>query len=221
MFTTYNLGGRAGALRSVAFVSAVSSSLLATSSAALAPGVCRNGAVIDANRQIKVVSNGAKPAPTLYACRRESDRRLRMGQRFADLDSEYTNHIRLNRPYLAYQNAMVGKDSGAIYDVYVWNSKAGKLRSYPTGRLTAEQEADGPSGAEGVGPVTDMVLSETGHVAWIAWNTYTRVYEVWAQRTRSPVLVDSGSDIRPDTMRLRKRRFVWDHGGETRVADLG
>ena len=182
---------------------------------------CDSGRVVAANRHIKVVRQGpANTVTALYACHRRGRRTLKMGEIYSSgLSDAYTAHIRLNGRYLAYGYAESDHYGRAVFDVYVWNSESGKLRWYQTGLIPPARH---DSGSEGVGPVTDIVLSRTGHVAWIVRNDYTpyyeRHYEVWAQRGRLPDLLDSDPHVVPDSLKLVGRRIQWRHG-ETLRAD--
>jgi hypothetical protein len=178
--------------------------------------LCRAGKVVTANREFRVVTVSGNHQKSFFGCPRGSLRARRLGERYDELDSEFTGHFRLNGRYLAYEHSMYGREN-SIYTVRVWNARTNRQRSYQTGLLTPEQRRTyAKTGDAGVGPVTDMALSSTGHVAWIARNLPWRRYEVWAQRGRLPDLLDADVAIVPDSLRLSGKVLMWRHEGALR-----
>ncbi len=132
-----------------------------------------------------------------------------------------TRNVRLSGKLVAYEDFATGipssapsAPSGVAYRILVIDlvSRHG-VRSAPTGKPTAAQQ-DGA--LEGVGPTTDLVLKRDGAVAWIVNDDFppaTPTYQVWKYDVGAqPVMLASGHDIAPGSLRLAGSTLRWRQG---------
>jgi hypothetical protein len=142
----------------------------------------------------------------VYGCLYATGKRFRIGyQRKVDGDYEWISHstVRLAGPYVAYAHGFdYGMDGGEFLE----------LRDLRTGKRVYRTVDNS------LVDVTDVELSDTGSVAWIADEETHRVY-TWtaAQGLRT---LDSGEDIKRRSLVLDGSTLSWTKGGVPRSAPL-
>jgi hypothetical protein len=99
------------------------------------------------------------------------------------------------------------------------------VRRLSDGKQLASAPATATSPVEGIQSVGSIVLKTDGAVAWIgdARSLVSRlgaVVEVRRIDKRGAALLDSGTEVKPGSVRLRGSTLSWLHGGATRHASL-
>jgi hypothetical protein len=115
----------------------------------------------------------------------------------------------------SFASERCGVDTGSTR-VLVRNLRSGKL-------LSASAAAASP-GPESFTSVDSLVARSDGAVAWIAQassigNHMTNV-EVRRVDARGQALLDSGGAIARGSLRVRRSRLTWTHGGQLRSTTL-
>jgi hypothetical protein len=154
---------------------------------------------------------------TVYGCSKRSDKRYRLGRSKVCVGSERAGPVVVAGDDAAYALERCGVDTG-FSEVIVRRFSDGKtLRSAAaiTGRL----------GVESYSAVDSLVLKPDGAVAWIATGSSIVSHgapqrEVHKVDRAGPSLLDSGSSVRPSSLRLRGSTVTWKHGGAVRSTTL-
>jgi len=156
----------------------------------------------------------------LYGCLRGVDRRVPLANVFTSIvGSGSAHHFRFSGDLIAFEYESLGKGAQG-YVVQVFNLRTGhRLHDAPAGEIDI-------NGVPGTGPVTALVLSPEGDVAWIeataGVNAPTAPYEVRIVKGRrgTPVLLDRSDGIVATSLRLSGQTLTWLDGGTTGSAQI-
>jgi hypothetical protein len=189
-----------------AAVAAVASLTFAVAPTGAATAACPvpGGRVIAADVAVRVY----KLKTRVYACGQRSDRALYLGSTGANLTaSEEVRNVRAAGRFVAYERAYGGRGGQQRYVVVV-DSVSRRSRAYATGARPASDVINA-----GIGPTTDIALTATGSVAWIARDTYSpdTAYEVHAVATggHRRQLLDRGPGIAAGSLATSGAVVYW------------
>ena len=202
----------------------------APSPAAAAPtGRCTMSGsdTILANRQARFfVKRNRRTADIYYACRYRTNRRIRLAKATGECNDEAhsVESPRLAGRFVAFVAVSEGCTEGRYAEIVTVNLASRKRRSIHPPASKPRRVALATSEVE------DLELKSDGSVAWIASGEEDEPDEdrAWVGRevgllrprdSRSRVL-DSGSDIEPDSLRLSRARVHWTKGGNPFSASL-
>lgn len=123
--------------------------------------------------------------------------------------------VRLAGVYAAFATSTFGVDTGSA-DVNVVRLSDGH-------RTTSTQAVD-QGMVESVQSVPSLVVRSDGAVAWIGEASsiirHTKALEVHRIDRRGAMLLDSGTEIAPQSLRLQDSRLTWRDGSATRTSTL-
>jgi hypothetical protein len=142
----------------------------------------------------------------VHACLFSVNKPFELGQ--DEDDDNDLDRFRLVEPYVAYEHSECGM--GCFYSLHVQDLRDGAVRHLP-------REPQGT-----FGQVTDMVLRESGSVAWIARPAQyfgLREPAVWADDGQVSRLLDSGN-IELESLELNGSTLTWVKDGASQSATL-
>jgi hypothetical protein len=141
---------------------------------------------------------------------------FRLGQRPTCIGAARVDPVRVAGEFAGYGLTRCGVDTGST-QVIVRRLSDGK-------RMLGAPAASSP-GPESFQSVGSLVLKPDGAVAWIGVGnsivTHTRTVAVYkADRHGSVERLDSGTTVRPGSLRLHGSKLSWAHNGSVRQASL-
>jgi hypothetical protein len=150
-----------------------------------------------------------------FGCAAGGAKSFRLGGTASCIGADRVGPVVVAGEVAAFASERCGVDTGSTV-VVVRNLRNGK-------RLSASAAAT-PPGPESFTSVDSLVARSDGGVAWIAaassiGNHITEV-EVRRVDARGRRRLDSGSAIARGSLRLRRSRLTWTHGGELRSSTL-
>lgn len=152
---------------------------------------------------------------SVYACVRQSKTSYRLGATGICIGTQRAAPFALAKDQVAYGLTECGVDSSST-QIDVRNLTTGKL-------LTSDPDVNAAL-VEAYGVVTSLVVKADGAVAWIATESslgnHARVTQVWRHDRRGLVMLDSGSGVKPASLKLHRSRLRWRHGSQTRRSSL-
>lgn len=171
---------------------------------------------IRANRHVRVFKRTYKA----YGCLRDADRAFELG-----IVGECQNNDEVRKVELAGRRAALGVYSCSLYSAW-WRVDLVNLRSGRREFMSAPFSLP-PVNDATFDALTRIVVTADGSVAWTvarrgAGGVRTGI-EVRRRRrgtTDRAVLLDSGTDIDPDSLRRRGRTITWTKAGARRSARL-
>ncbi|MEA2161510.1 MAG: hypothetical protein QOD66_3890 [Solirubrobacteraceae bacterium] len=151
----------------------------------------------------------------VFGCAAGGARSFRLGGTGSCIGSDRVGPVVVAGEIAAFASERCGIDTGFTL-VVVRDLRDGK-------RLSASAAASSP-GPESFTSVNSLVARSDGAVAWIAGassigNHMTNV-EVHRVDRRGQALLDAGRTIARGSLRLRRSRLTWTHGGQLRSATL-
>jgi hypothetical protein len=176
-----------------------------TASASCAPSAAHK---LASNKHAAIYSQQG----AVYACDAATGKRTRLGSATVCIGTARVENPMLAGAIAAYGVETCGVDTGGASVVVRRLSDGKQLKSYPaiTVGLLPESYAS----------IGSLAVKRDGSVAWIASNhsiigkgTSIAVY-------RNGSLLDSGSAIKPSSLRLKRSRLSWQDGSQTRTAKL-
>jgi hypothetical protein len=179
----------------------------------------RAGMTLVANKEVRVFQrekrvDGVLASVSTYACNRQTGRLRSFGDAESGKDSGSTRLPTVAGPYVAY----IATPGGPVGSVVVWSSRTGATRIQGTA-TQAEERPDGSAP-----PVTALVVTAKGHVAWIVGPTGAEGgYTVRTTAPAADVVVPalgSGTDIVPTSLAAAGGVVYWTQGGAARSAPL-
>jgi hypothetical protein len=179
----------------------------------------RAGTTLVANKEVRVLQrttyfHGVLESVSTYACNRQSGRLRSFGDAESGKDSGSTRRPTVAGRYVAY----ISTPGGPTGPIVIWNSRTGATRVQGIVRQSERR----PDGSDP--PVTGLVLTTNGHVAWIIGpiddqGTYVVHADVPTSPEGAPVLA-SGADIAPGSLATAGGVGYWTQGGVARSAPL-
>jgi hypothetical protein len=152
----------------------------------------------------------------VFGCSQHAHRQLTLGNSRTCIRTTMVGAAAVAGEIAAYGATECGVDTGRGNLV---------VRRLDTGRVLHTQPAvTGRVGVEGHTAVESVVIKPDGSAAWIGEaeaigppHSATEVHELTGTRSR---LLDSGTAIASDSLRLHGSRLSWRHGNVTRTATL-
>ncbi len=150
-----------------------------------------------------------------FGCAARGGKSFRLGVTGSCIRSDHVGPVVVAGEIAAFASERCGVDTGNTL-VVVRNLRDGK-------RVSASDAAASP-GPESFTSVDSLVARSDGAVAWIAQassigNHMTNV-DVRRADARGQALLDSGGAIVRGSLRLRRSRLTWTHGGQLRSSTL-
>jgi hypothetical protein len=155
---------------------------------------------------------------SVYACLGTTGAREKLGGAdICNLPPGRVAPVKLAGPIVAYGLERCGVDTGSSTVVVRNLASAKPLADLPAGTLAL--------GAESYVSVASLVLRRDGAAGWIATDSSLAghrptTYEVHRFTAGKSSLLDSGTAIGPDSLRLAGSRMTWRDGGRERSAGL-
>jgi hypothetical protein len=169
----------------------------------------REGSTLLANKEVRVFQRtrriqGVLASVSTYACNRLTGRLRSFGDGESGKDSGSTRRPTVAGRYVAY----ISTPGGPTGPIVIWNSRSGATRVQGTLRESDRRRADGSEP-----PVTGLVLTANGHVAWIVGpiderGTYVVHADVPTSPEGAPILA-SGGDVAPDSLAAAGGAVYW------------
>jgi hypothetical protein len=153
----------------------------------------------------------------VWGCSAATHLRTKLGNTTSCIRSDLIGPVRLVGELTAYADRSCGVDTG-FASVIVRRLSDGK-------RLSSDGADTGRVLPESYESVDSLVLKRDGSVAWIAVarsivGTAGADIEVHRHDKHGKRLLDSGAGIDAGSLRLRRSKLTWNHGGATRSAAL-
>ena len=172
-----------------------------------------HGRTVAATRDARVYRDRGRT----FACRYDTNRRFWLKDEPAEPDALDVEEIRLAGRYIGYELAFYGR-----IDSRFWV----RVRDLRTGRWLVHRDAvtfdpvnEDPKASSGV---TDLELTRTGAVAWIAHNPYLRPLRLEVHKVDADghAVLATGADIDPRSLALSDARVYWLQGGQPKTSAL-
>jgi len=193
---------------------------LAPASSVRAPHCSLEGArTIKANRYVRVFKKTQRGYGGVYGCRRDARRAFKLG-----IVGECQNNDEIQRVEVAGRRAVLGIFECSLTAGW-WRVDLVNLRNGHR-EFTSNPTTIAPLNESTSAVLHRIVVTADGAVAWTAERTAGGArldVEVRRRRratTNQAVLLDSGTDIDPDSLRRRGRTIVWTKAGARHSAQL-
>jgi hypothetical protein len=152
----------------------------------------------------------------VYGCSSHTGRRTRLGQTGSCIRSQRVSRVAVVGELAGYGVESCGVDTGFGRVVVRRLSDGSELVNDAANSL--------PLGPESYRSVGSLVLKADGAIGWIAVGTsmlqHTTDTEVHKAKQGTEVILDTGRDIDPHSLRLRGSTLTWRHGPVRRSATL-
>lgn len=152
-----------------------------------------------------------------FACLYAVGRKLRLGDVSSEPDYFRAEEIRLAGRYVGYELAFIGRlDSHHMV----------RVRDLRTGRWVVHRDAIAGNIAlddrTGPGGVSDLELTRSGAVAWIAHNRYVQPHTIEVHKVDADghAKLAFGAGIDPHSLALSGKRIYWLENGRPQTATL-
>jgi len=193
---------------------------LPPASSVRAPNCSLNGGkTMKANRSVRVFKRTRHGFGRVYGCRRSADRAFELGYA-----GECQNSDEIDKVEVAGRRAALGIFECSLTDGW-WRVDIVNLRDGH--REFTSKPITPAAGDEATDDVLQrIVVTPGGAVAWTAARsvrgvvTAVEVRRRVAATTTQSVVVDSGGDIDPDSLRKRGDRIIWTKAGARRSAPI-
>jgi hypothetical protein len=187
----------------------------------LAPCVPAHVRLLASAPEVQVYAKGHGPPtplpigrgnPPVFVCSRVSHRRTMLSAG----GQETVGPIRISGPFVGYATSESFIDV-ILAGVAVTDAGSGR-------RLHNEAATSEPNGVEADNEVRSLVIDARGGIAWIALKsslgTHSSTFEVHRADTHGSTLLQSGPDIRPQSLRLAGATITWQAGASSQSAPL-
>jgi hypothetical protein len=152
----------------------------------------------------------------VYACAIPNGVVYHLGSASVCVRSQRAGPVAIAGKLVAYGLESCGIDTGSSVVVVRRLTNGKRLRSDPS--------TTGTIGAESYSTVDSLVVKPNGSDAWImvenSLGTHKTETEVHAHGTGGAVVLDSGTGIDPQSLRLAGSKLTWRHGRHKRSAKL-
>ena len=179
--------------------------LLSDDSRSASDACTRSGTTVAANSRAEVVRDGRSDY-TAYGCHRRPRRLTRIG-RYDIFDATGPRSFRLSGRFVAWDYLACNKTVDCQARVGVADLRTGKKRGT---NLTSF----------GALAATDREVTPTGAAAWIRAAGASTTLEVRKFDAAGESLLDSGTDIEPDSLAVSGSTVYWTRAGQPKSAPL-
>jgi hypothetical protein len=171
------------------------------------------GRTLQANSQVRVYRRTVKRGYRTYACFRASRRVTSLGDYAEFAASTIVEDVRLSGRFVATWTSSYGKGGTPSVLIHVRDARTGQERFYAP--LSTQARPVGNT------RVSSMLLTDTGHIAWIAGGSIAPLtYEVHAGAAGQDRLLASGVDIDPASLAVTASVAYWTQGGRPMSASF-